>query len=105
MDKRLTSALSRPALSLRASLPPFSVKLNANRKVTGVLRGFDQFMNLVLESAVEEVSATERHEIGMIVRSSIVRGIASLTMYVGDPWQQCGAAGAAREGVSRVTVY
>lgn len=34
-----------------------------------MLRGFDQFMNLVLESAVEEVSATERHEIGMIVRT------------------------------------
>ena len=33
-----------------------SVKLNANRHVTGVLRGFDQFMNIVLENAVEEVT-------------------------------------------------
>eukprot|EP00793_Prasinoderma_coloniale_P004109 PRCOL_00006284-RA len=44
-----------------------SVKLNANRHVTGVLRGFDAFMNLVLDNAVEEISAAERHEIGMVV--------------------------------------
>ncbi len=44
------------------------IKLNANRKVSGILRGFDQFMNLVLEDTVEEVSATERNDIGMVVR-------------------------------------
>ena len=44
-----------------------SLKLNGNRHVVGVLRGFDQFMNLVLDSTVEEVSSTERHEIGMVV--------------------------------------
>mmetsp|Transcript_3253 Transcript_3253/g.4006 ORF Transcript_3253/g.4006 Transcript_3253/m.4006 type:complete len:86 (+) Transcript_3253:33-290(+) len=44
------------------------VKLNANRKVTGVLRGYDQFMNLVLENAMEEVSAENRAEIGTVVR-------------------------------------
>jgi hypothetical protein len=44
-----------------------AVKLNANRRVTGVLRGFDQFMNLVLDNTVEEISATERVEIGMVV--------------------------------------
>lgn len=43
------------------------VKMNANRRVSGVLRGFDQYMNLVLDEAVEEVSAQERHEIGMVV--------------------------------------
>jgi len=43
------------------------VKLNANRKVTGVLRGYDQFMNLVLENAVEEVSAENRTQIGTVV--------------------------------------
>ncbi len=45
-----------------------AIKLNANRKISGVLRGFDQFMNLVLEDTVEEVSATERNDIGMVVR-------------------------------------
>mmetsp|Transcript_10978 Transcript_10978/g.23500 ORF Transcript_10978/g.23500 Transcript_10978/m.23500 type:complete len:80 (-) Transcript_10978:325-564(-) len=28
-----------------------SVSLNANREVTGTLRGYDQFMNIVLEDA------------------------------------------------------
>ena len=35
--------------------------------MTGVLRGFDQFMNLVLDEAVEEASATEKNTIGMVV--------------------------------------
>jgi len=43
------------------------VKLNANRRVEGILRGFDQFMNLVLEDTVEVVSPSERNEIGMVV--------------------------------------
>ena len=33
----------------------------------GVLRGFDPFMNLVLDEAVEEVSSQEKHHIGMVV--------------------------------------
>ena len=37
--------------------------------MTGVLRGFDPFMNLVLDEAVEEVSAQEKHNIGMVVSS------------------------------------
>eukprot|EP00898_Chlorokybus_atmophyticus_P006454 jgi/Chlat1/680/Chrsp104S01151 len=43
------------------------IRLNANRSVTGVLRGFDQFMNLVLDETVEEVSSSEKHQIGMVV--------------------------------------
>lgn len=43
------------------------LQLNANRKISGVLRGYDAFMNIVLDEAVEEVSATERHSIGMVV--------------------------------------
>eukprot|EP00850_Spirogloea_muscicola_P004977 SM000022S07191 [mRNA] locus=s22:482173:482668:+ [translate_table: standard] len=43
-----------------------AVKLNANRVVVGVLRGFDQFMNLVLDNTVE-VNGTERTDIGMVV--------------------------------------
>ena len=44
-----------------------AVKLNGNRRVSGVLRGFDQYMNLVLDEAIEEVSASERLELGMVV--------------------------------------
>eukprot|EP00501_MAST-03F_sp_TOSAG23-6_P001140 GSMAST32.ASY1.ANO1.1183.1 assembled CDS len=52
-----------------------SVKLNAKREVEGVLRGFDQFMNLVVDDAVEVVSETERNEIGMVVLrgTSVIR--------------------------------
>ena len=41
-----------------------SVKLNGNRHVTGTLRGYDQFLNLVLDGTVDE---KEKVEIGMVV--------------------------------------
>ncbi|KAG2197002.1 ribonucleoprotein LSM domain-containing protein [Mucor mucedo] len=44
-----------------------SLQLNGNRKVTGVLRGFDPFMNIVLDETIEEISATEKNNIGMVV--------------------------------------
>ena len=53
---------------LLPAVPASSVKLNGSRHVTGVLRGFDQFMNLVLEDTIEIVSAEERTNIGMVVR-------------------------------------
>lgn len=43
-----------------------AVKLNANRMVVGTLRGFDQFMNLVIDNTVE-VNGNERNDIGMVV--------------------------------------
>lgn len=43
--------------------------LNANRLVTGVLRGFDQFMNIVLDNTVDEKSHTD---IGMVVSWSLL---------------------------------
>lgn len=46
----------------------FSVKLNANRMVVGTLRGFDQFMNLVVDNTVE-VNGNEKTDIGMVVSS------------------------------------
>lgn len=50
--------------------PPNVVKLNANRTVVGTLRGFDQFMNLVVESTVA-VDGDENTDIGTVVRFSI----------------------------------
>ena len=46
---RLKPAPPTPPLP---SLP--TVKLNGNRHITGTLRGFDQFMNLVIDEAVEQ---------------------------------------------------
>jgi small nuclear ribonucleoprotein (snRNP)-like protein len=42
------------------------VKLNANRVVIGTLRGFDQFMNLVVDNTVE-VNGNDKTDIGMVV--------------------------------------
>ena len=36
----------------------------------GILRGFDPFMNLVLDEAIELASTGEHHNIGMVVCSS-----------------------------------
>jgi len=33
-----------------------TIKMNGNRRVSGVLRGYDQFLNLVLEDATEDGS-------------------------------------------------
>ena len=43
------------------------MKLNGNRTVVGILRGFDPFMNLVVEDAVEETGAQVKNNIGMVV--------------------------------------
>jgi len=35
--------------------------------VTGTLRGFDPFMNLVVDDSVEETKSGEKRNIGMVV--------------------------------------
>ncbi|KAI1717095.1 LSM domain-containing protein [Ditylenchus destructor] len=42
-------------------------KLNGNRSVSGILRGFDPFMNIVVEDAVEHLKTNESRSIGMVV--------------------------------------
>jgi hypothetical protein len=37
----------------------------------GVLRGFDQFMNIVLDNSVEVTKGGEENEIGMVVSASV----------------------------------
>lgn len=49
-----------------------SLQLNAKRRVHGVLRGYDAFMNLVLDEAYELVDTIKQNEperkpIGMVV--------------------------------------
>ena len=39
----------------------------ADMRMEGVIVGFDEFMNLVLDDATEDVSSTEQHDIGMVV--------------------------------------
>ncbi|CAH8392700.1 unnamed protein product [Eruca vesicaria subsp. sativa] len=43
-----------------------TVNLNANRLFVGTLRGFDQFMNLVVDNTVE-VNGDDKRDTGMVV--------------------------------------
>ncbi|KAJ1456697.1 ribonucleoprotein LSM domain-containing protein [Pelagophyceae sp. CCMP2097] len=44
-----------------------TIKVNGNRRVEGVLRGYDQFMNLVLDDAAEELADGQKVPMGMVV--------------------------------------
>uniref|UniRef100_A0A0N5AMX2 Small nuclear ribonucleoprotein G n=1 Tax=Syphacia muris TaxID=451379 RepID=A0A0N5AMX2_9BILA len=52
------------------------LKLNGNRKVSGILRGFDPFMNIVIEEAVEHLKDGSTNQLGMVV----IRGNSIATM-------------------------
>ncbi|EFJ51457.1 hypothetical protein VOLCADRAFT_87780 [Volvox carteri f. nagariensis] len=53
-----------------------SIHLNANRHVSGTLRGFDQFMNVVLDQTVDEKLKVD---IGMVViRGNSIQTIEAL---------------------------
>mmetsp|Transcript_36667 Transcript_36667/g.72116 ORF Transcript_36667/g.72116 Transcript_36667/m.72116 type:complete len:86 (-) Transcript_36667:245-502(-) len=66
--KGTTVGKAGPGSDLRKFMEKrLSVRLNANRHVVGVLRGYDQFMNIVLDNTVEVVSESESNEIGMCV--------------------------------------
>lgn len=64
------------------------LKLNGGRCVTGILRGFDPFMNVVIDETVEECRDGTKNTIGMVVsscfisvkirRSSVFKHISSL---------------------------
>ncbi|KAJ6636650.1 putative small nuclear ribonucleoprotein G [Pseudolycoriella hygida] len=43
------------------------LKLNGGRSVCGILRGFDPFMNVVIDETVEECRDGTRNNIGMVV--------------------------------------
>jgi small nuclear ribonucleoprotein G len=43
------------------------LKINGGRAVEGILRGYDPFMNLVLDETVEFTKTGGRNNIGMVV--------------------------------------
>jgi len=43
------------------------VKINAGRHVAGILKGYDQFMNIVLDNAIEFTEKDRKRELGTIV--------------------------------------
>ena len=46
------------------------MKLNGGRAVNGILRGFDPFMNIVLDEVLEECKDGTKNNIGMVVSIS-----------------------------------
>ena len=55
------------------------IRLNADRTVRGVLRGYDEFMNLVLEETEEVLSEEEVNELGrVVIRGNSIIEIESL---------------------------
>ncbi|PHT58533.1 putative small nuclear ribonucleoprotein G [Capsicum baccatum] len=58
------------------------IKLNANLLVTGTLRGFDQFMNLVIDNIVE-VNGNEKNEIGIVLQAKFDLFVGGMTGHSG----------------------
>ena len=56
------------------------ITLNAGRSIVGQLRGYDMFMNLVMDECVEVKSEHEKVPIGMVV----VRGNSVVDMEILD---------------------
>uniref|UniRef100_A0A2K6S0W0 Small nuclear ribonucleoprotein G n=1 Tax=Saimiri boliviensis boliviensis TaxID=39432 RepID=A0A2K6S0W0_SAIBB len=44
-----------------------SLKLNGGRHAQGILRGFDPFMNLVIDECMEMATSGQQNNIGMVV--------------------------------------
>lgn len=57
------------------------LKLNAGRTVIGILRGFDPFMNVVLDDTLEECRDGTKNNVGMVV-SSVFRFLNYIVLYV-----------------------
>ncbi|KAJ1906659.1 hypothetical protein IWQ60_009217 [Tieghemiomyces parasiticus] len=68
------SASTGPAVS-KAAVPELKsymekrlmLQINGRRRVSGVLRGYDPFMNVVLDDAKDETAADAPQDLGMIV--------------------------------------
>jgi small nuclear ribonucleoprotein G len=58
------------------------IKLNANRTVIGTLRGFDAFMNLVLDGARERYSSTNGNIATQPIGMVVIRGDSISSMQV-----------------------
>lgn len=58
-----------------------NLKLNGGRTVTGILRGFDPFMNVVIDDTVEECKDGTRNNIGMVVSKTRTSGPLNLVAY------------------------
>ena len=60
------------------------VHLQGGRKVSGTLRGYDLFLNLVIDDAQEETTPAQRHPIGTVVRCMISDFLSSMSVDVAN---------------------
>jgi len=52
------------------------IQVQGGRKVSGILRGYDIFLNIVLDEATEETNPAQKNQIGQV----IIRGNSVLSM-------------------------
>ena len=52
--------------------------LNGNRKVVGLLRGYDAFLNVVMEDAVDETDSSEPAIGTIVIRGNSIAQFESL---------------------------
>lgn len=64
------------------------VHLQGGRKVSGILRGYDLFLNLVIDDALEETTPAQKHPIGTVVRLVLPRSRALLIFPFPLPFTQ-----------------
>ncbi len=55
-----------------------AVSINSDRTIEGTLRGYDQFMNIVLDNCLEQKPSGEPRKIGM----SLIRGNSIVSLEV-----------------------
>ncbi|TXT13143.1 hypothetical protein VHUM_01544 [Vanrija humicola] len=60
------------------------IHIQGGRQVSGILRGFDMFLNLVVDQAYEELGAGQRKPAGMVV----IRGNSVMSMELLDSMRQ-----------------
>lgn len=60
------------------------LKLNGGRTVAGILRGFDPFMNVVIDETVEECRDGTRNNIGMVVSQFLFSFFLSNIFFMPD---------------------
>jgi len=53
-----------------------AMKLNGGRAISGILRGFDPFMNIVMDETIEDCKDGAKKNIGMVV----IRGNSIIMM-------------------------
>lgn len=65
------------------------VHLQGGRKVSGILRGYDLFLNLVIDDALEETTPATKHPIGTVVIAIIfTRCTPANSVYAGHSREQ-----------------